>query len=376
MRIVHFLYDSPGNPWLGGGGAVRAQEINQRLVAKGHEVHMICGAFPGKANADWVVNGVHWHSCGDAQQYGKSRLQFSMQCRRRFKDMQLPQVDLVVEDLSPFSLIFSSLVWKGSRISLLQNYMGKNLTRKFGPLGWIFRIYEKLLLRSASPMIAVSRSLQQQILENNRTAKITVIYNGVQDTFFEVSNDPSNVDAGNLLFIGRLEIYQKGLDTMLDAFEMVLTEKPEARLQIVGSGKDETLLKEMIHQRNLQGSVTLHGKMGLARIAMLQKAELVLMPSRFESWGIVAIEAAALARPVVASDIPGLNEAVNHDKTGILVASEAGAKGFAQAILSLLNHPKKAQDLGACGAEYSKKFRWDEIAQETETFYQRECCHA
>ncbi len=376
MIIVHFLYDCPGNPWLGGGGAVRAQEINQRLVARGHEVHMICGAFPGKANADWVMNGVHWHSCGDAQQYGKSRLQFSMQCRKRFTNLKLPVIDLVVEDVSPFSLILSSMVWKGPRISLVQNFMGKNLTRKFGPLGWIFRVYEQFLLRSTSPMIAVSRSLQQQILENNHAAKITVIYNGVEDTFFEVSNDPSNTDAGNLLYIGRLEIYQKGLDTMLDAFEMVLTEKPEARLQIVGSGKDEALLKAMIHQRHLQGSVTLHGKMGLARIALLQKAELVLMPSRFESWGIVAIEAAALARPVIASDIPGLNEAVKHDKTGVLVALESGAAGFAQAILSLLNHPKKAQELGASAAEYSKKFRWDEIAQETEALYRQECGHA
>ena len=52
MRILHLIYDDIGNPWLGGGGAVRTLEINRRLAARGHQVIVLCGAYPGAPPSD------------------------------------------------------------------------------------------------------------------------------------------------------------------------------------------------------------------------------------------------------------------------------------------------------------------------------------
>lgn len=368
VKIIHFLYDCPENPWLGGGGAVRAQEINKRLVKKGHEVHMICGAFPGRFHADWIVDGVHWHSCGSAGDYAVSRLLFSVLCRRRIKSIGLPDPDLIVEDISPFSAIFSSWVWKGPRVTIVQNWMGHKLQEKFGILGVFFGIYEKRLLAGAKRIIAVSQSLEKQIKAVGISAPIDVVYNGIQDSFFEYSTEDVKIEPNTFLYVGRIEIYQKGIDILLEGFAEVVRVIPEAKLWVVGTGKDQAKFEAMIKARQLENSVVLYGRLQEDRIQIMAKASILVMPSRFESWGIVAMEAAALGKPVIASNIPGLNEAVVDGETGVLF--DGG--GMATQMISLIQDLPRIQMLGTNAKSRSFHFRWNELSAKQEARYSSE----
>ena len=92
------------------------------------------------------------------------------------------------------------------------------------------------------------------------------------------------------------------------------------------------------------------------------------MPSRFEGWGIVAIEAAACQKAVLGTQIPGLSDAVKHGETGILVQKDS-VEALSQAITHLIHNRELRLTLGKNGREWAKKFSWEESAAQQEQFY-------
>lgn len=368
MRIVHFLYDSPENPWLGGGGAIRAQEINKRLVTMGHEVHMICGSYPGCHDADWIVDGVHWHSCGKADRYWWSRLAFTLGCRSYFRRFILQSpVELVIEDFSPFSVIAARCVWSGPHIAVIQNWMGTRIFEKLGFIGIPFLLLEWYQIKRFRKIIAVSQSISSQIHSINKYAQIQVVYNGVQDCFLLDRTTEIAVIPNSILFVGRLDIFQKGLDVLLNAFTRICEANPEAKLWIIGSGKDEEKFKEMLRSHPNYKRIDFLGRMGDERIDWVAKSEVVVMPSRFEGWGIVALEAAAQGKPVVGTNIEGLSEAIINEQTGLLVSHHAIE--FAQAVNRLLKDKELGRRLGARARLRAITFSWDHQSKEQGAFY-------
>ena len=92
------------------------------------------------------------------------------------------------------------------------------------------------------------------------------------------------------------------------------------------------------------------------------------MPSRFEGWGISAIESGACGKTVIASNIPGLNDAIIHNKTGILVEPDRSDL-LAVEIKKLLENKEERKRLGINARNRAKKFNWDDITDEHEKFY-------
>ena len=92
------------------------------------------------------------------------------------------------------------------------------------------------------------------------------------------------------------------------------------------------------------------------------------MPSRYEGWGIAAIEARACSRAVIGADIPGLRDAVIDGKTGVLVKPE-NSDSLAGAMDRLLDNKEEREQFGINGREYAGKFDWDVITNEHEQFY-------
>ena len=117
----------------------------------------------------------------------------------------------------------------------------------------------------------------------------------------------------------------------------------------------------------LGGYVT--GRLGEERFARLSECRIVCMPSRFEGWGIAAIEAAAEGIPVVASRIEGLDEAVLDGRTGTLV--DATPENLAAAVRDLWDDPERLGRLSENARKHAEGFRWEKIAGE-----QREVCEA
>nr|WP_315164768.1 glycosyltransferase family 4 protein [uncultured Flavobacterium sp.] len=112
---------------------------------------------------------------------------------------------------------------------------------------------------------------------------------------------------------------EKGIDLLLQAFSRLVADNHEVHLHIVGTGPDEKELKTLVAQLNITDKVTFFGE-AIWESAMQQMAlmDVVVVPSRFEGFGLSAAEAMAMGKPVVASNVFGLKEVVSDGQTGLL----------------------------------------------------------
>jgi glycosyltransferase involved in cell wall biosynthesis len=173
-----------------------------------------------------------------------------------------------------------------------------------------------------------------------------------------------------ILCLGRLEIFQKGLDTLVDAVSRLAAERP-VRLLMAGTGKDETALQSLVRERRLEEAVTFLGRVeGQQKVDCLRRSLFCVMPSRYEGWPIVAVEAAACAKPVVGAAVPGVTEAVLHERTGLLVQPE-DPDDLAAGLARLLDDDALRRTLGRQAREWATEFTWDRIAERQEAVYDR-----
>lgn len=363
MEILHILYDHPDNPWLGGGAALRAKATVPFFLEQGDSIQFVSGGFPGCEKIDGEK--VRYSFTPHGGRYVLSRLLFSIKAGslvRRLKKTR--SFDILVEDMSIFNILFPSLFWKGPMVSLVHNYLGKQCFKKLGPLGIIPFLMERHYLKHRKNFIAVSESLKNHILALNPSANVAVVYNGIDEVAFD---HPVRENAKKIGFIGRIEINQKGLDILVDALKILKEKGVEFSALMIGGGKDELKVHQMIKDSHLESCVELTGRLESSRFERLSECAVVCMPSRFEGWGIAAIEAAAEGIPVVASNIEGLNEAVVDGRTGVLV--ENTPSSLAEGILALMQDENRWKNLSVEAREHAKKFRWKAIASSQRNFY-------
>jgi glycosyltransferase involved in cell wall biosynthesis len=200
-------------------------------------------------------------------------------------------------------------------------------------------------LYMADWVTAVSRVILAEVLDiaPSKKNRSSVIYNGIEPS--DIIPAPPSFNPPRILCLGRL-IYSKGIDLAIAAFDSILDGYPEAELMIVGDGPQRTELEKQVARLGLTNSVTFTGAVRPEEIpAFLDRATLVVMPSRVEGFPMRALEAARMARPVVAAAAGGLPEAVVHKRTGLIVERE-NSQAVADAVASLLNHPEIASEMG------------------------------
>lgn len=101
---------------------------------------------------------------------------------------------------------------------------------------------------------------------------------------------------------------------------------------------------------------------------LLRRCLAVVMPSRYEGWGIVAIEAAACGKPVIGQKVTGLIDSVRDGETGILVPYE-DVDALAAAINRIVHDDELRHRMGTAGRKWARNFSWDEAARKQEEFY-------
>ncbi|MCY3622297.1 MAG: glycosyltransferase family 4 protein [Gammaproteobacteria bacterium] len=161
-------------------------------------------------------------------------------------------------------------------------------------------------------------------------------------------------DAQVVLYAGAL-IAHKGVAMLLDAFAGLVGDVPQAALWLVGNGPDAADLESSVRARGLRG-VRFLGQRSPDELADLyRRARVVVIPSLWlENAPLVAIEAAAYGRAVIASRVGGLPELVEHGKTGFLF-DRGDRAGLADRLRLLLTDRSLAETLGAAGREQSAK---------------------
>lgn len=152
-----------------------------------------------------------------------------------------------------------------------------------------------------------------------------------------------------VLCLGRV-VADKGFDVALAALARVRAELPATRLVIAGDGPDRPELEARARDLGLAEAVSFRGWVVPARVPeLINEATVVAVPSRWrEAFGLVAVEAALMERPVVATRIGGLEEAVADGETGLLVPRD-DVEALAEALLSLLRDPDRATAMGRAG---------------------------
>jgi glycosyltransferase involved in cell wall biosynthesis len=214
-------------------------------------------------------------------------------------------------------------------------------------------------LRQAAWISTTSRWMEEQLRGIvGAGTRVVLVGSGVPDEFAGVQRDERDF----LLFYGRFDIYQKGIDTLLDAFARIAPQRPALRLVLAGRGKDEGRVREQVAALRLGERVELRA--GVERpevLALLSGARLLLMPSRVEGLPMVPAEAMAAGVPVVASDVAAVREVIDPPNGGVLVPPGDPA-ALADATLALLDDPVRSARVSASARESARRFSWNNVA--------------
>ena len=177
-----------------------------------------------------------------------------------------------------------------------------------------------------------------------------------------------------ILFVGRL-VYEKGVQHLIAAMPKILNGYHDAKLVIAGKGGMMDELKQEANALGLGDKVYFTGYINGKDVPKLYKAaDIAVFPSTYEPFGIVALEAMLSERPIVVSDIGGLNEIVQHRENGMKCYA-GNANSIADSILELLYNPELCANITKkAKAKVRNEYNWNKIAQDTHFIYQKAIC--
>lgn len=228
---------------------------------------------------------------------------------------------------------------------------------------------EKLILSQTGMMHANSRAIVRDIVEKYGLPldedRLFYSPHGMADWVADgAASSPCPTGGTRILFVGRLET-RKGIDTLLEAAPKLLAKHGDAVLDIVGDDTipraDGTTYKDEFLKRalapSLRDRIRFHGRVDEDRLrAFYRDCDIFVAPSRYESFGLVFLEAMVFGKPVVAGNAGGAPEVVTHGKTGLLVAP-GDAEALHAALDRLVSDPTLRAGMGeAARQDYEARF--------------------
>ena len=263
-------------------------------------------------------------------------------------------------------------------LMLVENRRGRLVFGKINILKWLnvwlherwATYYEHITIDKADAIIAVSREMQREILEVAPYAenKIRIISNGVDVSKCLLKQDNYEAKEPILLFIARIAQI-KGIFDLLKAAPYFSN---DIQLRIVGEGPDMQRVKKWIRKQKLEQRITIIGTLSHEKILKeIQNCYALILPSYHETQGIVILEANALGKPVVATQIPGIDEIVQHDING-LTFPVGDIESMITTVNTLFDNPDIAHRLGTEGVRLmtERQISWLEIAKKTQALYE------
>jgi len=336
-----------------GGGQEQSLGLAQALAGRGHEAYLITqrgsaledrlremGGFRGALSKQ--PGDLRWESMPLRGLIGAG---YSLRLDRRLRQLR-PDVVHLHDSAAQLPAMLAAVRRGRSRPRVIA-------TRRNDfpvPRGMRAVLYRRLCDR----VICVSEAVLERLLEANVPAeRLVVIPDFVDCQRF----DPSLFQAGcpgsalaqrppTIVSVGRLT-REKGHAVLLGAMAKAKCSMPHARLLICGTGPEEAALARQAEQ--VTQGVEFLGFVSDVR-PVLAAADLFAMPSLSEGLGVAALEAMAMAKPVVASATGGLRELVLDSETGLLVPP-GDADALAEGLLVLLRDPARAQRMGQAGRQ-------------------------
>jgi len=332
-------------PTYGGSGVV-ATELGKELAEKGHQVHFISYAFPHRLQH--FVENVFFHEVEisnyplfEHSLYGLA-LTSKMLEVIKYEKLDLLHVHYAIPHATSAYLTKQILKKENSDIKVITTLHGTDIT--LVGLEPSFLPLVKFSIEESNGTTAVSRFLKEKTLTNyNIESDIKVINNFIDtDLFSPMPNELlRNKIAPNgekiLIHTSNFRPVKRVPDTI-----KILTEvKKEipAKLVLIGDGPERSECERLVREMNLAKDVFFLGKQDVLQ-EILNIADIFLLPSQSESFGLSALEAMSCGVPVVCSSVGGLPELVRHNETGY-IAEFGDTSRMAKYVIDLLTNDKK-----------------------------------
>ena len=348
VRLLYFL-NSPGVP---GGVEEHVAELALRLPEDRFTVTILC---PSACRAFFEPLARTGRRVIALDIYRPRHLQAMSQFVRL---LRLEAIDIVHSHQFAATMYAAPL----ARLAGVPMIVETPHVREAWRRGWLKRSYliDRLIYTAVDRFVAVSRANQRHLTEGKgcRPDRIVQIYNGRDLNAFSPDADGRararaslGITGEELLLVhvGRLA-EQKGHRYLLDAYASVRRQVPGARMAFVGDGERRADLERLVRERGWAGDVLFTGYQSAVR-DFLAAADIVVLPSLFEGLPLVAVEAGAMGRPMVATDVDGTSEVILDGVTGLLVPP-ADSGRLAQALICLAGDPARREDMGAAARKF------------------------
>ena len=351
-----------------GGIEIFSRALLPRLATRGYDIHVMtddaAGTLPADENMDGFV--LHRLPLRTAMTNGDPGLLLeNVRKVRALKQDIAPDIvhlnfsgPMAFYHLKTAQAVPSAMVTTlHGPVSGLRGGAGTLLGDLFARADWIVANSNSVLADAHATAPAIA-------------GRSSVIYCGV-----EVSGATAPLDMQGphrLLCAGRL-VPEKGMDLAITAFATIRRHLPDAHMTIAGDGPEREALQRQALDLGVAGAVTFAGWVEPENMsALMAQASLVIMPSRWqEPFGLVAVEAALQARPMLAAAVGGLREAVEDGVTGRLVPGD-DPKALAQAAIEMLSDRATLADMGRRGRDRAERlFTMDAAVDALDVLYRR-----
>ncbi|MFZ1177866.1 MAG: glycosyltransferase family 4 protein [Mycobacterium sp.] len=390
MRILMVSWEYP--PVVIGGLGRHVHHLSTALAAAGHEVVVLSrrpsGTDPSThPSSDEVVDGVrviaaahdpHEFSFGSDMMawtlaMGHSMVRAGLSLKKRGTNWPWrPDVVHAHDWLVAHPAIALAQFYDVPMVSTIHaTEAGRHSGWVSGAISHQVHAIESWLVRESDSLITCSASMADEITElfGPGLGEITVIRNGIDAARWPFAARRPRTGPAELLYLGRLE-YEKGVHDVIAALPRIRRTHPGTTLTIAGEGTQQEWLIDQARKHRVLKAIRFVGQLDHAELlAVLHRADAAVLPSHYEPFGIVALEAAAAGTPLVTSNIGGLGEAVINGQTGVSCPPRDVAR-LASAVRSVLDDPDAAQRRARAARErLTSDFDWKTVAAETAQVY-------
>ena len=382
MRVLMLAWEYPPN--IIGGLGRHMGGLCPALAKKGVEVHIITSSAPDLPPYE-EREGVHIHRV-------EENFIFPLDFAHRIHQLNFACIQSAIPLLNKnkFHIIHTHdwlncmagrVLKHAFKIPLIATIHATEFGRRGGltePLSRYIHSQEWLLGYEAWKVVVCSEAMKEEVINvlSVPPDKIEVIPNGIDLERFNVEVEEGfrerfvAPDEKLILFVGRL-VWEKGVDVLIDSAPYVLSRFPQAKFIVVGRGDIEGY-RERARNLGVESKFFFTGFLNDETVAKLYKcADICVYPSRYEPFGIVALEAMAVGIPPVTSNAKGFSETVRNGETGII--TQAGDPlSLAQGILLLLENSELKKMMGEKARRLAlREFRWEKSAEKTIALYKK-----
>ena len=369
-------------PSAGGSGIV-ATELGQELALRGHKIHFVSYAVPFRLES--FNSNLMYHAV-DMTTYPLFKyppytlaLAAKMADVARNFDLDIMHVHYAIPHAACAFLAKQLLISNGDTVQpkIITTLHGTDITL----VGADPSYYDitRFSIMASDGLTAVSKYLADETKEVFEIEKeIRVVHNFFDARRFKPKSDVCTRgefvqdDEFLIAHVSNFRPVKRTLD-VIDIFDKIQAELP-ARLVLIGEGPDTILARRQIKKRGLSDRVIFLGSQSRVE-AVLPCADLFLVPSEEESFGLAALEALACGVPVIGTSGTGLMEVVDDFQNGFLLPV-GDTSSMARAALSLLRDPDRLKEFKANASRIAtERFHSDKIVSEYESYYE-EVLHA